>query len=140
MKTNSAKSTSFSSTRTLIMTGMCTAIIAVLSQISFPLPSGVPVTLQTFAIALTGFLLGWNSGLFSTLTYLILGMIGVPVFANFKGGAAIIFQKTGGFLIGFLFMTLLCGLGIELMKNYNISNRFFCAWIICLPHARNSTI
>jgi biotin transport system substrate-specific component len=87
-----------------------TAIIAVCAMISFPLPSGVPVTLQTFAIALTGFVLGWKKGLISVAVYLALGMVGVPVFSGFTGGFAKIFGVTGGYLWGFLLMVLLCGL------------------------------
>lgn len=108
------------SVSTLIIMGMCTAIIAVLSQISIPLPSGVPVTLQTFAIALTGYLLGWKGGTISTLVYVLLGTIGVPVFANFTGGVSCLFGKTGGFIFGFIFMAFLCGLGMNFKKRLRV--------------------
>ena len=49
--------------RKIVMTGVFAAMLAVLSQISFPLPSGIPVTLQTFAVALCGFVLGPRLGL-----------------------------------------------------------------------------
>lgn len=97
------------STFRIVIIGMFTAIIATLAQISFPLPSGVPITLQTFAVALTGYVLGWKYGFFSMLTYIIIGIIGVPVFAQFSGGPAVLFGKTGGFLYGFILMSLLCG-------------------------------
>lgn len=116
MKSKSIDTSNLKSTQTLVMAGMCTAIIAVLSQLSIPLPSGVPVTLQTFAIALTGYLLGSKLGGISTLVYLLIGMIGVPVFSNFGGGVAVLFGKTGGFLIGFLFMAVLCGLAVDTKK------------------------
>lgn len=98
------------STKTLVMAGMFTAVLAVLSQISIPMPSGVPVTLQTFGVALCACVLGWKFGTASVLIYLLLGAVGVPVFAGFHGGVGAIVGSTGGFLIGFLPMALLTGL------------------------------
>lgn len=94
----------------LVLTALMTAVLAVLSQISIPTPFGVPLTLQTFAVALLAYVLGWNYGLFSVGLYLIIGAIGVPVFANFKAGLTALIGPTGGFLIGFLLMALCLGL------------------------------
>lgn len=96
--------------KTLILTGMMTAVTAVLSQIQFPLPSGIPVTLQTFAVALTAYVLGWKMGAASVGIYILLGSIGVPVFAGFNSGVAVIGGMTGGYIWGFLIMALFCGL------------------------------
>lgn len=93
----------------LVLIGLFAAILAVMSQMSIPLPSGVPVTLQTFAVALCGFVLGSRHGALSVLVYLLLGAVGLPVFAGFIGGAGILFGVTGGFLFGFLAMAALCG-------------------------------
>ena len=90
-----------------------TAIIAVLSQITIPLPTHVPVTLQTFAVALAGYFLGWKGGAVSALVYGLLGAIGVPVFAGWSGGFSVIVGYTGGFIYGFIVMALLCGLGAK---------------------------
>ena len=87
----------------IVYVGVFAAIIAALSQVSFPLPSGVPVTLQTLAIALTGALLGWKLGLCAVVVYIILGCVGVPVFAGFSGGIGVLLGSTGGYIIGFLF-------------------------------------
>ena len=81
-------------TKTIVMIGMFAAVLAVLSQISIPMPSGVPVTLQTFAVALTGFILGWKYGAISVGIYILLGTVGVPVFSNFSGGLGALFGKT----------------------------------------------
>ncbi len=99
------------SVKNIVEIGMFTAVMAVLSQISIPLPSGVPVTLQTFAVALTGVVLGWRYALTSTAVYILLGAVGVPVFAEFSGGAHVLVNYTGGFIWGFLFMAALCGVG-----------------------------
>lgn len=57
----------------------------VLSQIQIPMPSGVPVTMQTFGVALCACVLGWKMGTASVAVYLLLGSFGVPVFAGLSG-------------------------------------------------------
>ncbi|MDD3404389.1 MAG: biotin transporter BioY, partial [Hespellia sp.] len=100
-------------TKTMVLTGMMTAILAVLSIIQIPMPSGVPITLQTFAVALCGYVLGSKSGAVSTFLYVLLGGIGLPIFAGMTAGVGILFGYTGGFLFGFIPMAFLCGLGIH---------------------------
>lgn len=94
----------------MIFAALFTAVIAVLSQVAIPMPSGVPLTLQTFAIALCGYVLGWRLSLMSIIAYIILGAAGVPVFSSLRGGLYVLAGPTGGFIFGFLFMALLCGL------------------------------
>ena len=103
-------------TKDIVGVGMFAAGLAVLSQISIPMPSGVPITLQTFAVALAGVVLAWKLGTASVLVYILLGAVGVPVFAGFTGGAQALVNYTGGFIWGFLGMALLCGIGVQ-MKN-----------------------
>lgn len=97
----------------LVLIALFAAIIAALSQIQVPMPTGVPATLQTFAVALCGFFLGYKKGTAAVLAYILLGAVGVPVFAGFKGGFACIGSLTGGFIYGFLAMVFLCGLNIK---------------------------
>jgi len=92
---------------------MFVAIIAVCAQISIPLPGGVPFTLQTWAISLAGVMLGTKKGTIATVIYVLLGAIGIPVFANFAGGLSIVFGPTGGFILSFPIMALLAGIGGE---------------------------
>lgn len=99
--------------RTIVLTGMMTAVLAVLSIIVIPMPTGVPVTLQTFAVAICGYILGWKMGAVSAFLYMLLGAIGVPIFAGMTGGFGILIGPTGGFIFGFIFMTGLCGLGVK---------------------------
>ena len=100
------------SIQTMTKIALLAAIIAVCSIISFPLPSGVPVTLQTFAVALAGFTLGWKFAPAAVAVYLTIGSIGVPVFAGFKSGFSVLFGVTGGYLWGFIFTAALCGLAM----------------------------
>ena len=87
------------------------AIIIVCAQISIPMPYGVPMTLQTFAILLAGMVLGPKKGTIATLVYVLLGAIGVPVFTAFTGGLGIIFGRTGGFILAFPFVAIAAGIG-----------------------------
>ncbi len=100
------------STKTIVTIGMFTAVLSVLSILTIPMPSGVPVTLQTFAVALCGYVLGFRRGTASTVIYLLLGTVGVPVFAGMTGGPSWLAGYTGGFLWGFLVLTALCGAGM----------------------------
>lgn len=98
------------STESIVTTGMFTAVVAVLSILQIPMPSGVPITLQTFAVALCGFVLGWKQGTLCVFLYVLLGAIGIPIYAGMTAGLGKLFGVTGGFLIGFLPMTALCGI------------------------------
>ena len=95
----------------ICLIGMFTALIVVCSQLSIPMPAGVPMTLQTFIIPLAGIVLGAKRGTIATCIYLLLGAVGLPVFAGFSGGFGILFGITGGFLLSFPLMALCAGLG-----------------------------
>lgn len=117
------KNGSIRTTKNIIFIGLFAAITAVLSQIAIPLPTNVPLTLQTFAVALAGYFLGAVKGTVSMLVYVMLGAVGVPVFANWKGGFAVITGATGGFIVGFIFMALLCGVGSSVFSSKKLSGK-----------------
>ena len=79
----------------LCMIGVVTAVIVIMAQISIPMPLGVPMTMQTFAITLAGIILGSKKGAVASLIYVLLGAVGVPVFANFSGGYQLLVGPTG---------------------------------------------
>ena len=118
-------------TQSVVLVGMFAAILAVLSQISIPMPSGVPVTMQTFAVALTGCVLGWKKGTMASVIYIVLGGVGVPVFSGFAGGLGILFGKTGGFIFGFIFLALLCGLAVVVKNKVLAGILAVCGLLIC---------
>ncbi len=89
-------------------TAMLTAVLAVLAQIAVPMPSNVPLTLQTFGAALCAWLGGMKKGVPAVLLYLAAGAVGMPVFAGFRGGFAVLLGYTGGFLWGFVPLALCC--------------------------------
>lgn len=69
-------------------------------------PFTVPFTMQTFGVAAVLMLLGGKRGSISVLLYILLGTIGAPVFSGFAGGVGVLLGKTGGYIIGFVFMAL----------------------------------
>lgn len=84
--------------------------IALSAQIAFNVPfSPVPITGQTFAIILTGALLGSRRGSLAVVAYLLEGISGLPVFANAQFGIVHLFGPTGGYLIGFIPAAFICG-------------------------------
>ena len=110
MSQAAAKNTQSSkfSVRDICYTGLFAAVIAVMAQISIPMPLGVPMTMQTFAITLAAVVLGSKLSAMASLVYLILGAVGVPVLASFSGGIDKFVGPTGGFLMAYII-----GLGVE---------------------------
>lgn len=96
-------------TKKIAICAMLTAIIALLSLISIPMPSAVPLSLQCFAVSLCGYFAGSIMGTVSVITYIAIGSVGLPIFAGFKGGFAVLLGPTGGFIIGFIPLCLMCG-------------------------------
>lgn len=88
---------------------LCVAIMAILSQIAIP-TGAVPLTIQTFVVSLIGYFLGAKNGLLTVLVYVLLGLVGVPVFAGFQGGIQVLINYTGGFIFGYFPFVLLCGI------------------------------
>ena len=92
-------------TLNLVYIALFAVLIVICSWIS--IPTLVPFTLQTFAIYLTVLLLGWKRGLGAILVYILLGIVGVPVFSGFKAGLGVVAGPTGGYIIGFIFLEVI---------------------------------
>ncbi|MCI5838867.1 MAG: biotin transporter BioY [Christensenellaceae bacterium] len=84
----------------IALIALSVAVIAVCSYIS--VPTLIPFTLQTFAVALVATVLGWKLGFVAVFCYLLLGLCGAPVFSGFKSGLSAFASPTGGYLVGFL--------------------------------------
>ena len=74
-----------STTREMVLVGMFAAVLAVISQISLPMPTGVPITIQVFGVALVGAVLGSRLGTTATLVYVLLGAIGLLIVETIGG-------------------------------------------------------
>ena len=98
------------STHDLVLCALCAAVTCILAPISIPLAGEVPISLCTFAVLLSGILLGGKLGALSQTIYVLLGSVGVPVFAGWTGGIGITLGVTGGYIIGYIFMALVTGL------------------------------
>lgn len=92
------------------------AVTAVAAQIVIPL-SPVPFTFQVLAVTLSGLLLGPRYGALAMGIYLLVGAIGVPVFAGFKGGLGVILGPTGGYLVSYPVAAALTGLAAHAAAN-----------------------
>ena len=90
------------------------AVTCIMGPLSIPIPfSVVPISLTNLAVYLAIYVLGCRRGTLSYLVYLLLGLVGVPVFSGFSGGVGKLFGPTGGYLLGFIFMALICGWAID---------------------------
>ena len=111
------------SLRGMIYASLLGAITAVGAYVIIPLPP-VPITLQTLFTALSGALLGGGLGALAQAVYILLGIIGLPVFAGGKAGLGVLFGPTGGYLIGFVAGAYLIGKLIDIKKKPGF------AWIV----------
>ena len=81
--------------------GICAALLAISAWLSIPMPQ-VSFTMQSFAVFFALGLLGGRRGTISIFIYLLLGLVGLPVFSGFRGGAGVLLGVTGGYIWGFL--------------------------------------
>ncbi|KGP71773.1 biotin transporter BioY [Pontibacillus yanchengensis] len=106
----------------LTMGSLFVAMMAVGANITsiapFMVIGGVPITLQTFFAILAGLLLGSRLGAFSMLTYMLLGLAGAPIFAQFKGGAAALLTPTFGFIVSFILIAYIAGKLVEMKRTF----------------------
>ena len=125
----------------LAIIAISTAFLAVASQLTIPLPL-VPLTLQTLAVGIIATLLKPLDSILAICLYLVLGAIGVPVFAGGAAGFGVILGPTGGFLIGFLLQSQqvsLLGQTAFMVKStrgklilYSAANIIGAAWCLAL--------
>lgn len=116
-------------TKSLILCSLFAALIAVGAFIKIPVPM-VPFTLQLLFTTLAALLLGPRLGATSVAIYILIGLIGIPVFTK-GGGPSYIFQPTFGYLIGFLIASYITG-SIAHKKNNPSLKRFICASLLGL--------
>lgn len=118
-------------TKDLTLSALFAVFIALMAQLTIPSPSGVPLTLQTFGVALCGYVLGIKRGVAAIAAYIFIGAVGLPVFSAYGAGIGVLFGAAGGFLIGFIPFTLLCGLTLS-FKNVMLKLSLgFAGLLVC---------
>ena len=108
-------------TREMALVSLFTGLTAIGAFISIPV-GPVPITLQTLFVLLGGIILGSKLGALSQIVYIILGLVGVPIFAGFSGGLQTILKPSFGFLIGFIFAAYIVGKMTENNSQFNKDN------------------
>lgn len=102
------------SLRQLTLTGLMAAVICILAPVSFRIPiSPVSISLGFLAIYFVTSVLGMKLGTLSVVIYILLGLAGLPVFSGFLGGPGPLFGPTGGYILGYIFMALICGFFVD---------------------------
>ena len=102
------------STRKLVLIALMTAITCIFAPMAIPIPvSPVPISLTNLVIMISIYVLGFKDATISYIVYLLLGLVGLPVFSGFTGGLGKLAGPTGGYLIGFIFLALISGLFVD---------------------------
>ncbi|HLR80961.1 MAG TPA: biotin transporter BioY [Bacillota bacterium] len=110
--------------RNMVLGGLFVALTAIGANITSILPfmviGGVPITLQTFFAILSGLILGSRLGAFTMFVYMMLGLAGVPVFAQFKGGISMLLSPTFGFIVSFILIAYVAGKLVERKQSFSM--------------------
>src|SRR4030043_1751563 len=103
----------------LVMISLFAALTAVGAFIKIPIPH-VPLTLQTLMVMFAGLILGSRRGALSQLLYLVIGLLGIPIFAQ-GGGPGYVLQPSFGFLVGFIAGAFVIGKIVEKEESLSFS-------------------
>lgn len=107
--------------KNLTVIALMAAILCILGPLTIPI-GVVPITFINLAIFIIIYILGMKKATISYLIYLLIGLIGIPVFSGFRGGVQKLMGPTGGFLLGFILMIIISGLVIDKFS----SNKIIC--------------
>lgn len=105
------------SIRWMAKVALMAAVMCILGPFSIQV-GPIPISFTNLVIYFSVYLLGTWKGTLSYLVYMLLGVIGLPVFSGGQGGIPKLFGVTGGYIIGFVFTALISGIFIEKWKNH----------------------
>lgn len=105
---------------------LCSALMCVCSLIQ--IPSAIPFTLQTFAVFFVSITFGLKKALISTVIYILLGAVGLPVFSGFQGGIGVLTGATGGFILSFIPAAVTISL-----ISHKAGKSFLASSLSCIP-------
>ena len=110
------KEKNFFNLKDMVLMALFAALTCVLAPLAVPI-GPVPISLTNLVIYFSLYVLGWQRATITYIVYLLLGLVGLPVFSGFEAG---------GYLIGFIFMAIVCGLLMQVKKDKKIVNIVFC--------------
>lgn len=108
---------------TLTLSALFCTLICVGSFIRIPMPNMMPITLQTFFVLLSGLMLPIKASILATVTYMALGLIGLPIFSS-GGGLGYVLMPNFGFIIGFVFSSIIISMFAEKLKKSSLRQYF----------------
>ncbi len=111
-------------TREMLLTGIFAGLVILSSYIVIPI-GPVPHSLQPLAVMLCGFILGPKYGALSILTWIVLGILGLPVFNQGQAGIAMLAGPTGGFIVSFVVVAYLAGYLTRTNYSESFGKNFF---------------
>ena len=94
--------------RSMALVSLMTAVCCILAPMSVPI-GPVPVSLSVLAVFFVAYVIGPRLGAISVLLYILIGLVGLPVFSGYSGGPAKLFGPTGGYIIGYLPLVVISG-------------------------------
>lgn len=102
----------------MVFVALFAALICVAAPFSIQV-GPIPITLATFAVMLSGALLGGKRGMVAVCVYILIGAVGLPVFSGFKGGFGVLGGPTGGYIIGYIPLALITGIFANMNTKFN---------------------
>ena len=114
----------------MAVTALMAAALCVLGPLSVPI-GAIPISLSNFVICLTAWLLGPKFGTLSVAVYLLIGLVGVPVFSGYGAGIAKLAGPTGGYLVGYLLLAFIGGLVLGDAAGYVLGTAWFVFQMQC---------
>lgn len=106
----------------MVLMALFAAITCVLAPLAIPI-GPVPISLTNFVIYVSVYVLGWHRATITYVVYLMIGLVGLPVFSGYEGGIGKMAGPTGGYLIGFIFTAVIAGLFVNLQEEKVLMNR-----------------
>lgn len=117
-----ARNKSYNKTAYLVLCGLFAALTAICAYINIPLGfTPIPMNLAMLAVFLSGGILGKKYGTVSIIVYVLMGAAGLPVFAGFQSGLAVIVGPTGGFLAGYIAAAFIVGFSLDIYEKRHAS-------------------
>ena len=106
-------------TKIITKTALITALLCILAPLSIPI-GPVPISLTNLVLYFSVYIVGFKGATLSYIVYYLLGIAGLPVFSGYSGGLGKAMGATGGYLVGFIFIVIICGIVVEKFKDSRV--------------------